>query len=141
MDYPPQLCPACGTSFLPRRRDQSNCSTACKVAAANLEASRAREAYRALYHWVYGGSPPRKRLINALSQQARAWRDEDRAKGRKPPPLPSYLATEVQRARWVLRVGAGGRMGLGTPEVTEADVFGAYALLKGLDLAGGPEAA
>lgn len=84
-----RLCQNCQEPFTPRRVDQVNCSGGCKEEYKNRAWNRAMSIYPWVYNLVVSnGTSSRGQSLNAITQAARRWRDEDRGKGRKPPRLP-----------------------------------------------------
>lgn len=98
--YKAKDCAACGSSFTPRRHDQKHCNKLCETAAKNRAAGRATQAYRAMYHWILAsGAKERGEAMMVVSTLARGWRDEDRANGKPPPPLPEIMQTRRNNQR------------------------------------------
>lgn len=102
--YSPRECLECGASFIPIRTDQVFCTgkrPKCKQVSANRELARAKAIYRELYHHVsVSGTAERGASLSAIMRQARAWRDEDRAKGVQPPPKPERVRLMASNARY-----------------------------------------
>lgn len=105
-------CTECGKPFTAKRHDQTFCSPACRFADHNRAMQRGREAYRAIYHWRLGhGKGERGTLIGTISELAKRWVEEDKAAGRRAPPLPEDMLLRLQNARtgYVRKPGAGYR--------------------------------
>lgn len=106
--YKERTCASCQSTFIPRRHDQLYCGqpSTCKTDGQNLELTRGKQAYRALYHLVTCKADERGEFLALTTQLARAWRDEDRAKGAPLPPLPERIATRRRNAAYEARKAA-----------------------------------
>lgn len=113
-----RTCHGCGASFNPRRVDQVNCNKACGLKASNLEMLRARALYRELYHWLLSQTKQGQAVqetmagvegfrfqgnMGLVTRAGRAWIEEDRKKGRLPPPFPYDMKTAEINTKWAAK--------------------------------------
>lgn len=93
-------CAFCGIPFKPRRADAVCCSSECATKFKNLEMTRGKGVYRALYHW----RADRKGAHTAdnlrfITREIREWIDQDKEAGRPPPPRHAHGADRGQQAK------------------------------------------
>lgn len=93
-------CAFCGVTFEPRRVDAVCCSSKCSTAYKNLEMTRAKAVYRALYHWrADRKGPDTADNLRFITREIREWIDRDKAAGRPPPPKHDHMANRGQQAQ------------------------------------------
>lgn len=81
MKFVQTKCEFCGSTFTPKRAGHKICSIGCHTARTNIRRLRCDQVYDLLMQRAE--SYRNRGLITEIDRLCRAWRDEDRAAGRK----------------------------------------------------------
>ena len=93
-------CAFCGKPFTPRRIDAVCCSSVCATKFKNLEMTRGKLIYRAIYRWEADRTDPQRGAnLVWIGKEIREWMRQDKALGRPPPPRHDHTADRGQQAR------------------------------------------